>query len=150
MRLAFAAVSLGLFLLRSAQVHHMALMRFLLGLSLALGLFAAAARVEAGYENELSIAQQWFDASFGEDVSKLPFSFKLGKESSAAVLGRAKRSSEDKQLDGNRTERTIVWADETTGLETKVVVVKYADYPNIEWTVRFTNKGDKAAGPTST
>jgi alpha-galactosidase len=121
----------------------MAMVRFLLGLGLALGWLASGARVEAGYENELNVAQQWFDASFGEDVSKLPFSFKLGEESSATVLGRAKRSSEDKQLDGNRTERTIVWADETTGLETKLVVVKYADYPNIEWTVRFTNKGDK-------
>ena len=93
-------------------------------------------------DGERTTAHGWFDERFGGDVSKLPFSFKLGDESSADVLKRAKADSETEELDAARIQRTITLTDEQTGLETKVVAVKYAEYPDVEWTVHFKNVGD--------
>jgi alpha-galactosidase len=104
----------------------------------------AAAPIHAeGYvqPEELAAAHTWFAAHFSADVSKLPFSFKLGEELSADVLARSRAATKDVTLDNNRTQRTIIWRDDKSGLETKVVAVEYANYPNVEWTVHFKNFG---------
>jgi alpha-galactosidase len=92
-------------------------------------------------ESELDAAHEWFATHLGGDVAKLPFSFKLGNESSADVLGRSRRVAMDVKLDANRSQRTITWRDDNSGLETKVVAVEYADFPSVEWTVYLKNFG---------
>jgi alpha-galactosidase len=94
-------------------------------------------------EGEKTAAHSWFDERFGSEVSKLPFSFKVGDESSADVLKRSKADTKTEELDDSRTQRIITWTDEKSGLETKVVAVRYANYPSVEWTVHFKNTGDK-------
>ncbi|RIK80452.1 MAG: hypothetical protein DCC67_09340 [Planctomycetota bacterium] len=108
--------------------------------------YAAAIAVAADapfvQPSEVGPAHSWFEERFGADVSKLPFSFKVGDESSADVLKRCKADVKTTQLDGSRVQRTITWTDDKTGLETQAVVVRYADYPSVEWTVYFKNGGE--------
>ncbi|BBO33698.1 alpha-galactosidase [Lacipirellula parvula] len=92
-------------------------------------------------EGELASSTRWADEHFGGDVAKLPFSFKLGDESSATVLGRSKPTVSSEKLGDYAVRRTLKWNDAKTGLETQVVAVDYKDYPSVEWTVRFTNVG---------
>ncbi len=90
--------------------------------------------------DELAASSRWAAEHFSGDAAKLPFSFKLGDESSATVLERLKPSVTSDRLD-DRTHRTLTWTDDKTGLETRVDVVEFAHYPSIEWTVRFRNIG---------
>jgi alpha-galactosidase len=93
-------------------------------------------------KGELGAAREWFATHLGDDAAQLPFSFNLGDESSADVLGRSRKVAKDIKLDANRTQRTITWRDDKSGLETKVVAVEYADYPSVEWTVYLKNVGE--------
>lgn len=89
-------------------------------------------------------AHRWFESAFEDDSRDLPFRFQLGEEDSAEVLARSESRTETEKLDGNRSRVTKTWTDETTGLETKVVAIKYADFPNVEWTVHFKNTSAEA------
>ena len=93
------------------------------------------------HDGERGTAHTWFEERFGADASKLPFSFTVGGEKSTDVLQRSKVDSQTEQVGENQTKRTITWTDEKTQLETKVVAVQYADFPNVEWTVHFKNIG---------
>ena len=91
--------------------------------------------------DEMAMARAWTEASLGPAAQSLPFSFSCDGRRSAELLPtwQAKRSIE--QLDVNRTQHTIVWSDAKTGLELRCVVVTYADYPTVEWTLHFKNTG---------
>ena len=75
--------------------------------------------------------------------SLLPFSFVYGDQSSDDLLAAWTRRISTEKLDDSRTQHTLVWNDESTGLEVRCVAVEYADYPAIEWTVYFRNNGSK-------
>ena len=92
-------------------------------------------------ESELSASTRWANERFSGDVAKLPFSFKLGDETSAVVLGRSKPEVTSEKIDDYAIRRTLKWNDAKTGLETQVVAVEYKDFPSVEWTVRFQNTG---------
>lgn len=91
---------------------------------------------------EIAATNRWADEHFSGDVTKLPFSFKLGDESSATVLGRSKAEVTNEKIDDHSERRTLKWVDPQTNLETRVEVVEYLDYPSVEWTVRFKNNGE--------
>ena len=92
-------------------------------------------------EDALNRSTRWADERFGGEVANLPFSFKLGEESSATVLARSKAQVTNEKVDDHRTRRTLKWNDAQTGLETLVEAVEYNDFPSVEWTVRFKNTG---------
>ena len=71
----------------------------------------------------------------------LPFSFSYGPKSSDELLGAWKFSRTTKKLDRNRTQTTQTYTDPATGLQLKCVIVKYTDFPTVEWTLHFTNTG---------
>ena len=77
----------------------------------------------------------------------LPFSFTVGKLSSAAFLSACKLTTRTQRLDKTRTQQTLTWADGRTGLEVSCVAVVYDDFPTVEWTLWIANKG-KADSPT--
>jgi alpha-galactosidase len=80
----------------------------------------------------------------GEKVpysTKLPFSFVYNGKPSAELLKAWKLERSSRQLDAQRTQRTLVWTDPQTGLQVRCVAVKYADFPNVEWTLYFKNTG---------
>jgi alpha-galactosidase len=70
-----------------------------------------------------------------------PFSFVYSGEASEELLKTWKCERSSRQLDEQRTERTLLWKDEPTGLQVRCVAVEYADYPTVEWTVHFKNTG---------
>lgn len=103
---------------------------------------APAAAAEFVRDGEISVARQWTQQHFSGNVEQLPFSFLAGEESSAGLLGRATANTQTEQLDEQRTQRTLSWTDNDTGLTIEAVVVEYRDYPVVEWTVRFTNNAE--------
>ena len=72
---------------------------------------------------------------------QLPFSFTYQGKPSAELLKSWKTERQQRELDANRVEHTIVWMDPETGLELLCVAIEYRDFPTVEWTLRFRNSG---------
>lgn len=71
----------------------------------------------------------------------VPFSFEYGGTPGATSLQAWPSQTRERQLDATRKEHTLTWHDPRTGLEVRYAVVEYADFPVVEWTVYFMNKG---------
>jgi alpha-galactosidase len=84
---------------------------------------------------------QWFVDHLAGEKPPAPFSFLLDGERSDKALGSWPKTSRKTMLDANRTQRTLTWADQRTGLEVRCVAVEYADFPVVEWTVYLKNTG---------
>ncbi len=104
-----------------------------------------AAKNDFVHKEDLDAARPWIEKHFGSPA-ELPFSFKVGDESSKDVLSRAKLDRSNKQLDEDRIEHSLVFTDEKSNLEIRCTAIEYYDYPNVEWTVYFRNVG-KADSP---
>jgi alpha-galactosidase len=70
-----------------------------------------------------------------------PFSFSYDGQSSAALLEQWKLDRQVKELDAQRTERTITWTDPKTKLVLRWAAIEYRDFPTVEWTLSFKNGG---------
>jgi len=73
----------------------------------------------------------------------LPFSFVYGGRPSSELIGKWKRTDEEKTLDATTTQHRVVLTDPETGLEIRAVFMVYTDTPAVDWTLYFTNRGDK-------
>ena len=97
---------------------------------------------EVATKQEMRIEQQavknWLS---GARSQLLPFSFTYSAESSNEILRTWPRHDGTRKLDADRTEHTIRWADHQTGLEVRLVLDEYSDFPVVEWTVYFKNAG---------
>lgn len=76
----------------------------------------------------------------------LLFSFRYGEKTSDELLATWKFSQTTRKLDSSRTQTTQTYTDPKTGLQMKCVLVKYSDYPTVEWTVYFKNTGKTDTG----
>lgn len=72
---------------------------------------------------------------------QLPFSFRYDGRDSDEFLGKWRTTETTRKLDANRTQYTRTYTDSKTGLQMKLVLVRYSDYPTIEWTIYFANTG---------
>ncbi len=72
-----------------------------------------------------------------------PFSFTYDGKSVGDVLVSCKFDETTKKLDPNRTQMVQTYKHEATGLEVRCVIVRYSDYPAVEWTLYFRNSGEK-------
>lgn len=68
-----------------------------------------------------------------------PCSFKFDGKSSGELPWRPARAS--RQLDDQRTEHTLTYADDKMGLQVRCVAVEYHDFPAVEGTAYFKNAG---------
>lgn len=68
-----------------------------------------------------------------------PFSFQYDGKTLADLAWKPTRST--RQLDPQRTEHTLLFADEQTGLQVRCTAVEYRDFPVVEWTLFFKNTG---------
>lgn len=93
--------------------------------------------------NDMAMKTAWLRSHIAAKDAKLPFSFKIGSEDSAAWLASCAKTTAKKKLDANRSERTDVWTERKTGLQLKMVSVEYKDFPTVEWTLFFKNIGTK-------
>ncbi|MGC8639314.1 MAG: NPCBM/NEW2 domain-containing protein [Isosphaeraceae bacterium] len=73
------------------------------------------------------------------------FSFLYGGKASGTLLKTWPVRRTTRELDANRVRHEQVWTDPETKLEVRCTGVVYRDFPNLEWTVTFTNRGTKAA-----
>ena len=85
-------------------------------------------------DDEMTESRSWAAA-------KSPFCFTYDGKSSGELLAACQLKEDGRKLDGERTERTLTWADPKTGLEVRCVSVEYADFPVVEWTVYLRNTG---------
>ena len=86
-------------------------------------------------------AAQFLPAASGKAPRTPPFSFTYdGKSSTELLPGWVERHAE-RDLDAQRQELTVTYADPQTGLEVRCVAVRYRDFPTVEWTVYFKNGG---------
>ena len=74
-------------------------------------------------------------------TTEAPFSFVYDGKPSAGLLKAWPCRRDSRKLDPQRTERTATWTDPASGLQVRMVAVEYADFPTVEWTVRFRNTG---------
>ena len=88
---------------------------------------------------------QWADSAFSDRPSLLPFSFVYDGKDSSQLVKRWPREVKDEVIDGGRRLRTLVLTDPETRLEVRVAVTTYIDTPGADWTLYFTNRGDKDA-----
>lgn len=92
---------------------------------------------------ETADLRQWVAGQFEQDAAAVtrPFSFIYGGQPSAKLLSEWPLQSSSRQLDEQRTERTLTWTDPATGLVVRCVAIEYADFPTVEWTLYFRNDG---------
>jgi len=96
---------------------------------------------ESPTNSELAAAKEWVLESLLADKSEAPFSFSYDKRSSSGLIGEWKFTRAGRRLDGWRHEHTLVWTDTETGLQLRCVVIEYADFPVVEWTLWLKNTG---------
>jgi alpha-galactosidase len=83
----------------------------------------------------------WLQEHLLNSNSQFLFSFVYGRQSSKALLKIWPEKTAIRQLDGRRTEHTLVWADPKTGLQVRLTAVEYAGSSVVEWTEFFKNEG---------
>jgi len=93
---------------------------------------------------EQEMARQWLaDWLESAPAASVPFSFAYDGKPSAELLPGWKLEKSQKSLDTNRRSRTLLFQDPKTALQVRCVIVEYADYPAVEWTVYLKNTGSK-------
>jgi alpha-galactosidase len=96
--------------------------------------------MERQYSKEQEQVKTWMEAHFA--VGALPpFSFTYGGKSSSEFLSHWQFSQETKQLDNARTEHLFTYTDPQTGLQVCCICEVFADFPAVEWVVKFFNNG---------
>lgn len=92
---------------------------------------------------EMKIKSEWTDVHLRKVNGSIPFSFLYNGKVSSKFLQNWEYKFEFHKLDENRVQNNQIWTDPQTGLEVRCESVEYADYPVVEWTVYFKNRGTK-------
>jgi alpha-L-fucosidase len=90
---------------------------------------------------EMALARQWVSASLGDRAAEPFFSFTYDGKPSADLLSQWKATQTSRQLDDQRTERTLTWTDPKSALEVRCVAIEYRDFPAVDWVLYVTNTG---------
>lgn len=121
---------------------------FLIGTLLSLNFGTAAKNAEARPNvspEEMATCRQWTDKQFAQsDV--LPFSFTYEGITSDKFLAKCKVQFKSKALSNDRKQEIRTYTDPASGLEVRCEMVRYADYPAVEWVVYIKNTGKSKTG----
>lgn len=87
----------------------------------------------------------WLDdlAKASGASNDVPFSFVYGGKSSREFLHAWQREVRGEPMDETCRRRTVTFTDPDTALEVKAVCEVYLDTPGADWTLYFTNRGDR-------
>ena len=85
----------------------------------------------------------WARRAFAKQSASVPFSFTYAGASSREFLSDWTASIEEDTSQPNTIVRTLTLIDPKTRLEVRAVVKIYTDTPAVDWTLYFTNRGDK-------
>jgi alpha-galactosidase len=90
-------------------------------------------------------SEAWLDElpGYRQSDSGVPFSFLYGGRHSSELLATWNRTLAQEAVDASRQRRILTLTDPETGLEVRAEATAYLDTPSIEWTLHFTNKGQK-------
>jgi alpha-galactosidase len=110
--------------------------------TIAMGSLCRQVRAIEPTTGEIASSQKWTAASFDSGASALPFSFTYGGKASAELLGKWHGNRHSLQLDQYREQQTLTYVDPATHLEVRCVMVRYKDYPTVEWTLYLKNAGN--------
>jgi alpha-galactosidase len=88
---------------------------------------------------EMKIKSKWVEEHLLNADPILPFSFIFDGKPSSDLLKTWQKKIETNKLKNNQIQYSLIWTEKRTGLEIRCVVVDYADFPAIEWTVYFKN-----------
>ncbi len=91
--------------------------------------------------SDMKLKDQWVKEHWLDPAPRLPFSFTYDGKPSEEWLAAWTKSSTTEKLDDARTGHTLTWTEPRKALEIRCVVVDYADFPAVEWTVYFKNTG---------
>lgn len=122
-----------------------------LTLTLILPRFAGAVAPTAA---EMAEVRQWVAAKFegtrsaGTDKPRTRdvkpfFSFMYDGNSSTELFEMWQLQRASRRLDEHRTEHTLTYTDQKTGLVVRCVGIEYGDFPTVEWTLYFKNIGSE-------
>jgi hypothetical protein len=104
---------------------------------------SSAADSTAGADFHAEWARRVFSAAPELPDLNVPFSSMYAGRHSRDLLGKWKRTVMEEPAAGGKQRRTLTLTDPESGLEVRAVATVYADTPAVEWTLYFTNKGDK-------
>jgi alpha-galactosidase len=76
-------------------------------------------------------------------ITPLPFSFTYGGQHSDSLLPAWQFQEERDTSVANRIKRVRTYTDPGAGLTVRNIVVEYADFPTVEWTLSFKNCGSR-------
>lgn len=100
-----------------------------------------------GASAEIDLNYQWAKRIFSPESVKssagLPFSFVYDGRRSSQIIGGWKCEVREENISNTVCLRTLTIADPNTALEVKAVATIYLDTPGVDWTLYFTNKGNK-------
>jgi alpha-galactosidase len=85
-------------------------------------------------------ARDWLSAHLLE-ADRPPLSFTYGGAASAELLPTWRLERASREVDGRRVAHTLTWTDPATGLELRSEAMVYRDFPAVEWTPYFRNRG---------
>ena len=72
--------------------------------------------------------------------------FRLRRKSSGEFLSGCKLKVKTGSADAARKQEVRTYTDPASGLEVRCEIVRYADYPAVEWVVYFKNNGRTKTG----
>jgi alpha-galactosidase len=102
----------------------------------------AEARVELDDGSTLFLADLPIGPMRALYSTEVPFSFRYGDQPSRELLKRWESKRSVRQVDEERTERTLTFTDPKTRLAVRCVSIEYHDFPTVEWTLYFKNTGN--------
>ena len=97
------------------------------------------------FQEEIATCQQWTDKQFAQN-NALPFSFIYDDTSSDKFLAECKMQVKTQETSKNRKQEIRTYTDPRSGLEIRCEMVRYADYPAVEWVVYLKNTGKSRSG----
>jgi len=71
----------------------------------------------------------------------VPFSFQYNGQPSGALLNTWKKATGSSDRPNGVKEHWTTWTDPKTGLQCRVEVKEFSDFPAVEWVLRFKNTG---------
>jgi alpha-galactosidase len=96
--------------------------------------------IAAGKPENTRQNNPWLQEHLLNSKPQLPFSFVYDRQPSEVLLKAWPKKTAIRQLDGGRTEHTVIWTDPKTNLQVRLTAVDYPDFV-MDWTMYFTNDG---------
>jgi len=111
--------------------------------ALALGPPRAAAAVDSSAAAARAALEAWVQARWSDDPTQAPFRFTFGGRPSVELLPQWERSTEVVADEPQRIATRRTYRDPASGLEVRAEAIVYRDFPTVEWTLFFENRGDR-------